>query len=298
MKSATNLGSNRTGLATSPALAAALVEATRETVPSARGDARTLAAVRIDYAKVAEPVGSMPPPASLKEAAKTVFKALRGQKATVLLDKLGERLAFERSGVRLYDALISKLEAFGSWAGGPSLAELENIRSDERNHFLLVKSAMEEMGSDPTAVTPSANAQAVISKGLPALLGDPRTDLRQGLEAILVAELVDNDGWENLINLARALGQDELAARMDRALQEEQDHLRRVRRWLTAALSNEAGAGRMESLARERGKAPAEGGGPQRGRRSGRRLPSSGSKRSVRKRPATRKRARRRMAGG
>jgi rubrerythrin len=240
MKAATNPGTNRTGLATSPLMAGELVEATRETVPSMRGDATSLATVRISYAKQAEPPGHMPPPASLKEAAKTVVKALKGQKATVFLDKLGERLAFERSGVRLYDALISKLDAFGSWPGGPSRADLEEIRAEEREHFLMLERSMKELGSDPTAVTPSANAQAVISKGLPALLGDARTDLRQGLEAILVAELVDNDCWENLIDLARTLGQEDLAARMTGALEEEKDHLSRVRAWIAASLAREA----------------------------------------------------------
>ena len=36
------------------------------------------------------------------------------------MDKIGERLAFERTGTRLYEALVSKHEAFGSFPGGPS----------------------------------------------------------------------------------------------------------------------------------------------------------------------------------
>lgn len=258
MKSSTSVGTNKTGLATSPALAAELMDATRETIPSTRGDARNLAAMRVDYAQSAEPAGTMPPPTSLKEAGKSILKMLRGQKTTVFLDKLGERLAFERSGVRLYEALLSKLDAFGSWPGGPSRPDLEEICADEREHFLLIKRIIEQLGSDPTAVTPSANTHAVLSKGLPALLGDPRTDLRQGLEAVLVAELVDNDCWENLIDLARALGQEELAAEMNGALDAERRHLRRVRGWITAALSREV-AGGAAAFRREHGVARAPG---------------------------------------
>jgi len=49
----------------------------------------------------------------------------------------------------------------------------------------------------------------------------------------MVAELADNEGWEMLIGLTRSFGQDELAERFERALEEEQTHLVSVRRWLT-----------------------------------------------------------------
>jgi rubrerythrin len=298
MKTATSIGGNRTGLATSPAMAAELVRATQETVPSTRGDARSMATVRIAYARAAEPAGTMPPPASLKEAAKAAIKAFKGQNATVFMDKLGERLAFERSGVRLYDALISKFDVFGTWAGGPTLADLEKIRADEREHFLLMKRTIERLGSDPTVVTPSANAQAVISKGLPTLLGDPRTDLKQGLEAVLVAELVDNDCWENLIDLARGLGQEAIAAEMDLALKEEQDHLRRVRRWLAASLSTEAIGGRSDALRGARGvpRTVEASGQARRSPRSGRRSDRATGTRRTNGAPKRRKRKRARQS--
>jgi hypothetical protein len=275
MKAATSSSANKTGLASSPTLAAELVEATRDTVPSMRGDARSLAAVRIHYARAAEPAGTMPPPAGLKEGARTGARALRAQKANILMDKLGERLAFERASVRLYDALISKLQAFGSWPGGPSRSDLEVIRAEEHGHFLLIKRTIEGQGSDSTAVTPSANAQAVLTRGLSALLGDPRTDLRQGLEAVLAAELIDCDGWENLGGLAKALGQDALAVEMNAALEQERRHLRRVRGWISAALFSEATGEAPTNGGTLRGAAPApaprtsrQRATPQRGRRS------------------------------
>ena len=239
---------NRTGMALSPELSAELVEATSTTQPSADGDARAIAEVRIMYAQQGEPVGSIPPPATAKATLKTMAKAITGKKMLVFVDKLGERLAFERSGTRLYDALLSKFDAYGTWDGGPSRPDLEEIRDEEHQHFMMLRSTIEEMGGDPTAVTPSANLHAVASKGLCAALSDPRTDLREGLEAILVAELVDNDCWENLSDLARALGQDELAVRFDGALEQERDHLRRVRQWLGVSLSRLATGGMAESF--------------------------------------------------
>jgi rubrerythrin len=234
---------NRTGAALTPELTAALIEGTSATQPSADGDAQAIATVRIDYARAAEPVGSVPPPATVKGTLKTAVKAVTGKKMLVFVDKLGERLAFERSGTRLYDALLSKFDAHGTWDGGPSRDDLEEIREEERAHFLMLRSCIEELGGDPTAVTPSANLHAVASMGLCAVLTDARTDLREGLEAILQAELVDNDCWENLSDLARALGHEELAARFEVALAEEREHLRRVRLWLGVALSRNATGG-------------------------------------------------------
>jgi hypothetical protein len=231
---------NRTGAALSPELTAELLEGARQTQPSAQGDAQELAAVRVQYAKEAEPIGSIPAPATVKGAVKSLAKTLTGKKALVLADKLGERMAFERSGVRLYDALVSKHEAYGSWAGGPSQQDLLEIRAEEHAHFTLLKQSIESLGADPTAVTPSADLHAVASKGLCAVLSDPRTTLRDCLEAILVAELVDNDCWENLVDLSRALGHEDLAVAFTEALTEEREHLRRVRLWLATSLSGEA----------------------------------------------------------
>jgi rubrerythrin len=193
-----------------------------------------MASVRIAYSRNGEPVGSIPPPDP--EAAPS--KALAG--APIFLDKLGERLAFERSGVRLYDALLSKFDAFGTWKNGPARADLEEIRKDEFAHFMMLRQAMVDLGGDPTAVTPSADVHGVASQGLVAVLADPRTTLGQSLEAILVAELVDNDCWENLSDLATALGKEELAEKFQDALTEEREHLRRVRSWLGAALNQTA----------------------------------------------------------
>ena len=46
-----------------------------------------------------------------------------GSTANTLSGQQGERLAFEGSGTRLYEALVLKDDAFGSFAGGPSKAD-------------------------------------------------------------------------------------------------------------------------------------------------------------------------------
>ena len=80
-----------------------------------------------------------------------------------------------------------------------------------------------------------------MSEGLVKVLAEPRTTLTEALKAILVAELADNDSWLVLADVAERLGHSELAGRFRTALIEEEDHLARVRSWLTAAVDGQAG---------------------------------------------------------
>lgn len=241
MTKPTDLGRNRTGIATSPIDSRRLVEAAEATEPPP-GDDRLFAAERAAWSRDAPPVGTMPPPASLKGIAKTALEKLQGQQPTVLLDKLAERLAFERTGARLYDALIVKLDAASVHAGGPTRADLERIRAEEVRHMGVVRDAIEHLGADPTVVTPCADVAGVASLGLVQALSDPRTTLTQGLDTILTAELTDNAAWSLLIELTASMGFDELADRFRVCLAEEEEHLASVRSWLSIALLGQAGA--------------------------------------------------------
>jgi rubrerythrin len=210
-------------------------------VEAAPDGAAGIAALRAELSRESPPVGTMPVPGNLKGAAKTAVKALQGKKARVFLDKLGERLAFERSGVRLYDALLAKVPAAKTREGSLTEGELRRFRDEELAHMHLVKDAIEHLGGDPTAVTPSADLKGVESMGLVQVLTDPRTTLTQGLEVILTAELADNEGWKVLIAMAEAMDQDDLARRFTTALSEEDEHLRSVRTWLAERLEIQLG---------------------------------------------------------
>lgn len=257
MKSEAGLWINRTGSgAAAPEWLGSLYELARASQPGATNDGenaqdgKRIGRVRIMFAD-AGPTGSLPPPRPLSEPGSGAADN-RAAAMLVFADKLGERLAFERAGVRLYDALIAKLDAHGSWPGGPSRLDLEEIRMQEHEHYLLLSETVAALGEDPKAVTRSANLHAVVSLGLPIALTDPRTNLRDGLEAILVAELVDNDGWENLSELARGLGRDNLVEAFAAAVVDEREHLRRVRAWMAAGLvpcvprGRDEGDGRLE----------------------------------------------------
>lgn len=234
------LGLNRTGIQTAPLLSKEMEEAsnTRGPIPAAGGE--ELARVRVHYSKGGARIGSITPPATLKGAVKAAFAALEGNRPMSVIDKLGERLAFERSGARLYEALLSKYDAFGSWDGGPTREELQRIGEDELVHFHLVRWAILKLGGDPTMVTPAADIIDTTCSGMRVVLGDPRADLRQSLAAIHVTELADNDAWPVLIALVGPVDQ-EIAQRFEEALTAEARHLSAVRSWLIAATGVAAG---------------------------------------------------------
>jgi hypothetical protein len=64
----------------------------------------------------------------------------------------------------------------------------------------------------------------------------------QSLHALVIAELIDNDGWQLLIELASALGHNQMAVGFLGALAEEDDHLDAVRDWLARLTRAAAGA--------------------------------------------------------
>lgn len=231
---------NRTGIALSPIHAKQMEDASSRVQPPP-GDEEKMAKLRESYQAQAAPIGTMPPPKGLKGVVKAAGKALQGQRATVFLDKLGERMAFERAGVRLYDALISKIRG-GVDPGIPGLTvqALQAIRTDELRHMQIVAEAIEEMGADPTTETPSADLIGVEAIGLVQVLTDPRTSIGQGLGAVLAAELVDNASWEVLVDLARTFGMEDMAQRFEEALHAEEEHLRKVREWMIASTMAEA----------------------------------------------------------
>jgi rubrerythrin len=243
MKHPTDLGLNRTGIDMSPVDMQELIAAARAALPTSQGNERTLASYRSIYLEEAEPIGTVPVPGTLKGLGQSLLDKITGKKPEVLIDKLGERLAFERTGTRLYDLLLGKCQVRSDEATDLPLAELEKFRDEEAQHFALVWTVMKELGADPTAQTPCADSGAVASMGLIQVIADPRTSVAQSLQAIQIAELIDNDGWQMLIGLAKEMGIDDVAKRFMQAAAEEERHLQIMRATMEKTILAEAGAG-------------------------------------------------------
>ena len=230
------MSGNRTGMQTSPELAEEIIEGASSATPSSEGGAEDIAEYRGEYIAEGFPIGSMPMmPASEEGEADEEEAGL-----AVFLDKLSERLAFERQGTRLYEALLNKCQTLGESAPGPTLEDIEHIGSEELEHFLLINRAITEIGGDPTVQSPCADVAGVTSLGILQVLTDPRSSLAQCLQAMLTAELTDNDGWQLLIKLADNLGYDDLKAEFETALEHEKEHLLNVRNWLSECVLESA----------------------------------------------------------
>jgi hypothetical protein len=187
--------------------------------------------------------------------------AADADRMSVLLDKLGERLAFERQGTRLYQGFLQKLEqAQTEHDGGPSPEDLRHICDEELEHFVMLQKAIIAIGGDATVQTPSADVAGVLSHGILQIVSDPRTTIPQTLQAVLNAERADNDGWQMLKGLAANLGFSDLEKKCEKAFQEEQEHLENVRAWLTEMTLTEA-LGEEGALEPDETKAQARTGG-------------------------------------
>ncbi len=238
MEKTAHMGKNRTGMQMSPIDSQAMQDLDPAIITGEMdGDDAALDNLRSAYiAEADDGLGSVPAPGTIKGMVSTGVSMMTGNDPKLFLDKLGERLAFERTGTRLYDALLVKCETDpDAMVSSMSLDTVMQIRDDELTHFRQLADAIESMGGDPTSQTPCANLAGVESMGLMQVLTDPRTSLTQSLHAILLAEMADNAGWELLIALAENQGQKTMAEEFRTSLQEEREHLHNVHQWFTEA---------------------------------------------------------------
>ncbi len=228
MATSAKVGANMTGVQMSPKDTKSLLEAVEQILPDVPGDSKAIKAERIVRNEEADRIGSVPVPGSAKGMLKTTFDMAMGKSPEILIDKLGERLAFERSGVRLYDAMIAKAKALEG-SDSDLIQVLKHIRDEEFEHMNLVREAIETLGADPTAITPCADVAGVKSMGVMQVLTDPRTNVAQGIGALLTIELEDNAAWELLIELAEAGGHPNIAKSFHKAKEQEDDHLVKIK---------------------------------------------------------------------
>jgi rubrerythrin len=262
----TIIGPNRTGAAGNPKGIDLMLEAVAKLSPPMPINTLRMDVERQRYITEAESIGSLAPP--ITPATKPKANAKRAARdpepgMQILLDKLGERIAFERTGTRLYSALITKylaLKNSGNALSGlqqvsgnttasesnstnadPTLQTLLRIRAEESQHFRMLCEVVTQLGGDPTVQTPCADVTAAASMGLMQVLTDPRTTIAQCLNTLLTAELTDNAGWELLSELADSADQPQLLEPFAEALKAEQQHLSIVHDWLRALTTQAPG---------------------------------------------------------
>lgn len=248
-----HVGMNKTGVQMSPLQTKAMLSDDKIITRGQPGDETAMAQLRQAYITETEGLGSIPVPGTMKGMASMAVNMVTGNKPQILLDKMAERLAMERTATRLYDALLTKLDALqdgsGAFASSITREQVAGIRGDEARHALLMRDAIASMGGDPTAMTPSADLVGVEAMGLVQVLSDPRTSMAQSLHAILTAELSDGVGWETLIALAHEHGQADMVDGFSDALLQERKHQAMIQTWYEEAVGLDAGSSAHSSAA-------------------------------------------------
>jgi len=232
-----HMGMNKTGVQMSPRNTKRMLEDDPRILTRGQpGDETQMAELRQSYIREAKGYGSIPVPGTLKGMAATALDMLKGERPQILIDKLAERLAMERTATRLYDALLTKLAVVGVGTSAINTEDVASIRGDEARHALLIAEAIASIGGDRTAMTPSADNVGVEAMGLVQVLNDPRSSLAQSLHALLTAELSDGVGWETLIALAHEMGHSDMVDAFSDALLQERKHQVMIQSWYQEAL--------------------------------------------------------------
>lgn len=231
MKDETKIGVNYTGIHMSPLDSVDLIYITEKTTPDVKGGLEDLTKAREEFIEESECIGSVPIPGTLRGAVNKALDALTNNNMVMYLDKLGERIAFERTGARLYDALIAKMDTvYGS--NKAIMDTLRQFHNEEIEHFKIAVTALEELGGDATALTPCADVSSVASEGVLKVITDPSTNIMQSLQAMLIAEMTDTASWELLIKLAHQVNQVDFIDQFERAFEEEKIHTQTIKQWL------------------------------------------------------------------
>lgn len=156
-----------------------------------------------------------------------------------LIDVLAERLTFERGSVKLYDSAIGKIKASNNPYVMRLLGEFGEHRSQEQEHAEWLEQEIVRLGGDSEQKTDLSRVAESEAQGIAEIVSDGDANVSHVFRALLAAELVDNAGWELLLELADEADDTEARAQFKRRLHEEEDHLMLVRRVVEALAANE-----------------------------------------------------------
>lgn len=156
------------------------------------------------------------------------MKALAQFNKDKLIDLLAERLAYERTGVELYDQVLEHLEASSDPEAKSLTDRLQHFRDEEKAHEEWLEDQIRDLGGDAHGKTELSELVTRESKGVADVImhGD---DVAHDLHALLTAELADNAGWELLCDLARQARDDDARQEFAQRLKEEEEHLQFIR---------------------------------------------------------------------
>jgi rubrerythrin len=149
-----------------------------------------------------------------------------------VIDLLTERLTFERSSVRLYDAILDKLRTIEDRDVERMVEPMTEHRDQEQEHVRWLQEQIAMLGGDTDGHTEMAELVTRESQGLSSVILDGDNDVSHLFHALMTAELTDNAGWDMLVSLADEAGDRDAKRAFKHRLHEEEAHLVFVRRVL------------------------------------------------------------------
>jgi bacterioferritin (cytochrome b1) len=155
-------------------------------------------------------------------------KLARGN-ALHVLDMLIARMKFERAGVKLYDAVIDKIERSADTRYRVLLDQLRKNRNDEQEHAQWLEAQIRALGGSPERATDLSELEELESKGIQSVILDGHDRILHNLHALLTAEQADNAGWDLLVQLAADAGDSTAKAAFNQRLLEEAKHVAYLR---------------------------------------------------------------------
>ncbi|MGE5048484.1 MAG: ferritin-like domain-containing protein [Deltaproteobacteria bacterium] len=148
-----------------------------------------------------------------------------------VIDLLNERLAFERTGVKLYDTLLARLQVSTDPAVKALVGQVQEHREEEHEHEEWLEEQIRALGGTAHALSEHAVLAQAEAEGVERVMR--RDDsIPHDFHALLTAELADNAGWDLLMKLADEFGDSKAKKEFKKRLHEEEKHLLFVRETL------------------------------------------------------------------
>jgi bacterioferritin (cytochrome b1) len=160
------------------------------------------------------------------------MKELARKNRAKVVDVLSERLTFERAGVKLYDHIIEKMRQSNERPIAKMLDQMVEHRDQEKEHEEWLEEQIRGLGGDADGKTEKALLVERESKGIEEVILGHDATLPQMFHALMAAELVDNAGWDLLVELADEADDRPAKKAFKKRLHEEEEHLLFVRRAL------------------------------------------------------------------
>lgn len=161
------------------------------------------------------------------------MKQLAAKNRDKVIDVLNERLTFERAGVVLYDSILANMQRASSPEIARMIPVMQEHRDEEKEHEEWLEKQIRALGGDAHGKTELGELITQESAGVKKVVTGDK-DLVHQMHALLTAELVDNAGWELLLELADDADDPDARAEFRKRLHQEEEHLDFVRRAMVA----------------------------------------------------------------